>query len=764
MSAQSSARSKRRQSALFSSQGRPSLLPLPQIAISNITTSTPARGLQRHVPAPLPTPQPASAHPLSTPARGYDDNTTFFGFSPGAEAEETALLAVDYRSAGHERHHAQEEQMHDELFDDTAILEQRAFANRRTSHEGDQSSGGLGALIFSNLIAGGPARDALERLELGKRRDSDTSRRSEHVSPIKRNASFTVSTGGEYLVDYETDVRFGDELLEKVFNTATLSRDSPLDLAQNLNPITFYHADSTAHQAHTSTSLAELSSGATRRIASRSLEPHPDESERIQDSPTYISPANAQALTSPGARSGSIQDDEDEAGSASEEAGHPVQDQIEQHEDLSEQVATSAVDSPARPEPALPVSARPSPALEERRQARRLRRGLTASMVTLLSPVAEDRDREKSISRSRSMLAEAIEAQQLNLIAHVDVPITVSEPPMPENLCQEPEEELPRQWHSDFPDAVEPAGVPSSQPEPIIADQSTSNVSKPLPLASVLAASRSQPQSMNILATSAVSEPQAFQPTEAVTAPAQLITRPLANASTKPSHTVSRQTTSAVVSKQLARSSDKGEGPSYLRPTLSRSIQQRDALPAKRVLSTSQRKAVNSQSMTQKPTSLSAPRQSIASPQSQASIHAPSQPRAPSATVVASLHRSAAVEAKEDKRDENRKAARDNYRRLVAESRHDDSGQVEAHKNSLKRDQPSQRSASVPATVQEALNDRADDPGLTVPRGFAFNQTRKRLRQEDSALATTQPRIRRVVRPIVSTAPVVRKARRVSVY
>lgn len=764
MSAQSSARSKRRQSALFSSQGRPSLLPLPQLSISSITTSTPARGLKRHIPAPLPTPQHASIHLLSTPARVHDDNTTLFGFSPGAEADETALLAIDLRSAGHGHNNVQDEHLQDELFDDTAILEQRAFSNRRTSHEGDQSSGGLGALIFSNLIAGNQAQDALERLELGKRRDSDTSRRSEQVGTVKRNASFTLSTGGEYLVDYETDVRFGDDLAEEE-SSSPLKAEAVLghqaDWPQDPPSSLFNFSSSPFQPAHTPTSLATTSNSPHRRSVHSLSENHPSEAELQRELQESLLQKNSESFPQVLVADAAYPDPRQTAEQASTPGSEATARQV--HHDLTSQahetleVATTHVAvSPAHTSPAMPYTTRPSPALEERRQARRLRRGLTASMATLLSPVAEDRDREKSMSRSRSMLGEAIEAQQSQLL--------------PAQQHAEERQSTPTHPEHDTEAALR---NPVHSSRTIPAEPSSFNLSQPIPLASVLAASLSRdsvnparPMQDDTIPAPSISS-KTMQLSKHIEVPPMQV--PTASkrhnaVSKKPSQVTSNKTISTVVPRQHERSDGKREGPSYLKPTLSRSIQQREPVPAKREVSTFEQKVVRRDPVSRKPTIKQTSRPSIAVSLSKSPTHLPSSVRVPLAATRAPLQSSAGTAVKKSAKDLPTQATRD-ASHAPAEKVHKlaNEQQVERAQEPVDNVEAVRRGPPLSGIIPEDPKDGMDDAALTVPRGFAFAQPRKRVRQGDTApVVASQSKTRRIIRPILPVVPSVRKARRVS--
>lgn len=753
MSAQSSARSKRRQSALFSSKN---LLPVPQLSFSSITTSTPARGNQKHIPAPLPTPQPYAGRLLSTPVHAHNDNTSVFGFSPGAEADETALLAVDYRSISREGV-ASDQQLQDDLFEETAILEQRAFSNRRTSHEGDQSSGGLGALIFSNLIAGNQAHDALERLELGRRRDSENSRRSERISPFKRNASYTVSTGGEYLVDYETDVRFGDDLLDG-FGVGQSSPDSPETFPQpaSLSP---QITTSLFAKAHTPISL-QYSPAST---VSRAHQDPPE--EQAPQSPTRASRLNTDrtqdATLSPGpvVRTPPLQNNEESLHDDCQQDAVQIQ-YVQPYSHLE-----SPGRSPAGVHSTVYTPVDPSPSMAERRQARRALRGLTASMAILLSPVAEDRDREKSMSRSRSMLMEALEKSHLQGVEACQneaAPPTMSiqQDHAASTSTSEPQpEDLPAEERMMFTQLPPPT---SKHDEAISA--------KPIPLASVLEASLSQ---NSIRADASIGQSSIQVPS----VPPQL------DGASKNHHSSRRKATArhksgsaSLKSLSAAKPADPAlprrnrpevsrsasVGPSYLKPTLSRSIQQRESVSLKRSISASQTgQSVFKPVVRKTPGDRLGPGQpSKGMPSAQAAGPSSHRVRVACAPIPSSSEQRTASLAKERSVDDLfERRQRDGYRAPIITQPKDEvrrKAAVAERRSDLaeKMMQPEPKTALIPAHVS------TQDEALTVPRGFAFAQNkreRKRARPEEDRIGIASTVVPTSTRPIP-----VRKARRVS--
>lgn len=773
MSAQSSARSKRRQSALFSSK---SLLPLPQISISSIATSTPARGSQRQLPAPLPTPGPSQTHLLGTPARKQDDNTTFFGFSPGTEANETALLAVDYRSIGFEDV-GRNEQLEADTFDDTAILEQRAFADRRISNEGDQSLGGLGALIFSNLIAGNQPQEALERLELGKRRDGSTSRRSITLSPAKRNASFTLSTGGEYLVDYETDVRFGDDLQdlfdeaaeyatnkEKIFLDAVLppvtfgsspiprlyppssphvANDYPNRTAQSRQE-GILAADSLDHQQYTSSPVQHKFYTNTCERSS------PTACAEIRlpgkDEPAYT----AQALPPLGSSHGYI--------------------------DPSPAISSASV------HPTVPVSDEPSQAMAEKRLARRQRRGLTASMAVLLSPVAEDRDREKSLSRSRSMLREALEDPYLGDPAKEAGHPSVSHVQDHEDHAPESTHDKDAHFHpQEVVTQIQAASIWKGEPDDEChADQSpfpptgTDTIS-PVPLACILAASLPDVgRSANLSPASSIfTRPTASEPHPLITDEGQA----LAMTSLAKS-TVKQQKASGAAGSNLKRTAESvgrqnraapRDGPSYLKPTLRRSIQQRETVPLRRSVSLSKAKPAVKGAPVRRTAShtmvdhASRPLQPATGRKAQGSVSDRELVTSTSADTTAP--RVAIALSKKNSVDDLFERRQRDGGKASSRAREKGKGKELVEHQKFKR--PETNQAALPETSSQEPKDRLD-AGLTLPRGFSFAQSRParkpasedRTGRGEAALHGERAAGRSaVIRP---HAVAMRKARRVS--
>lgn len=780
MSAQSSARSKRRQSALFTSK---SLLPLPQLSISSIATSTPARANQKHTLAPLPTPQPPTARLLGTPARQQHDNTTFFGFSPGAEADETALLAVDYRSLGR-----REEQMQDELFDDTAILEEKAFANRRTSHEGDHSSGGLGALIFSNLIAGSQAHDALERLELGKRRDSDTSRRNDHASPLKRNASFTISTGGEYLVDYETDVRFGDDLQDLYDRTVEAS--PPTENAySNPPPPSFRFSSSPVASLHSPFVIQvskvaphqPMESDATQNTVQNQVVSSPslkDKSEYLQQDTTRVigGPLGPQAVRA----------DAEQVEEASQQVSADV--------DLSpsKQPALSPGISPASVHSAISTFAEPSPlpSMAEKRLARRMRRGLTSSMAILLSPVAEDRDREKSMSRSRSMLVEAIEAQFADLPAaeasqnmtithHIGPVRSPSEEALPP--ANEPANTSMQQGLVDE-EVLEPYRTEEKQQSPI----GGTSFTEPVPLASVLAASLVQrtlllpgsTQDLDVASAAASSSVTSkSRPAPIPSLPEGLIKHKIKpQPASKALEKVSSQSRVAKVPRSAS------DGPSYLKPTLCRSIQQREAVSFQRSTSSSRARPPVTSASQRRTASETLPhdiRQASEASTSRQHRQPPlRRARVVSAPIDVSVGGPPALIAKKRSVDDLfERRQRDGARTVTTNATIDKSkGKGKESEKVLKPQQT--RFTSGKQTTSSGLTENvykgAQDEALTVPRGFAFGssrrgETKKRSRSDLDTTHTVAPisferegAPQRAIEHAIQSVPI-RKARRVSI-
>lgn len=765
MSAQSSARSKRRQSALFSSHGRPSLLPLPQLSIHSVATSTPARGLQKHLPAPLPTPKAPVSRLLSTPAKGYDDNTTFFGFSPGVEANETALLAVDYRSAAGQHN----EQNGDDLFDDTAVLEERAFANRRTSHDGDTSTGGLGALIFSNLVAGGHTQDALERLELGKRRESSTSRNSEHTSPVKRNASFTVSIGGDYLVDYETDVRFGDDIYEKLRDNeadAEARKDEHESVRINLAPPSIQFTSSPAVRAYTPTSPDEsptdASPSAARHVQST------QSPRQLPGSPVPL-PSDTHSPLLPTSPARSVQ--------TSHTQGHVLHSGQKDVPDAREQQQQPYLpESPAKS--AVSASAEPSPTMAERRQARRLRRGLTASMAILLSPVAEDQDREKSISRSRSMLAETVESQ--SSMPHVLPPAVQEAPPRMTSQIETRREDhqvyttvlhfgQKEPVPADGPDLPEVQAELPHTSEHASGDNGRIASREPVSLASMLVASLSQSNidvtdhELDHAPVASSSKEIAKEPSGSRNSQFTAKSRQRAASASLPAHT------GPVIKKHIREpSNSQANAPSYLNPTLSRSIRQRQSaktrqtemsqrnsrIDASRAAKTVVKEVIHTTQPIRQPKQKTKP----PLPPRPIQTQKPADIPAPTARIVKKKSIDDLFERRQ--RDGARVPALEHPQNCTSSSMNGKGKEEQSRADEIHMR---------PVAHQATLNpcSAASDEALTVPRGFNFAAPRKRLRQESAAApgptsAPARVQVRRTTaQPETGKAPC-RKARRVS--
>lgn len=738
MSAQSSARSKRRQSALFSSK---SLLPLPQISISSIATSTPARGNQRQLPAPLPTPGPSEAHLLGTPARIQDGNATFFGFSPGVEANETALLAVDYRSIRREDD-ARDEQSHEDIFDDTAILEQRAFANRRCSNEGDQSLGGLGALIFSNLIAGNQAQEALERLELGRRRDGNTSRQSITLSPVRRNASFTLSTAGEYLVDYETDVRFGDDLQDVYDQAADASLDNKR-ISSNVPPASFDFRSSPIKSLYPSSSPHVVNKSILHMTTSRQenlVEHH------LDDQQSTLYPAES---TLGHSRAFSEAFQETSRPAIMEEMEVPGKDvfTVDQptHGPLSpgssrRTVEQSSAISPASVRSAISVPAEPSPTMAEKRLARRMRRGLTASMAVLLSPVAEDRDKEKSMSRSRSMLCEAVE-DQCSHRSHVEAETGHPSVQNHSDRTLHPPTEQDTQTHTeDAPANVQEFSIQQTESEngcnaeKHVPPPVSTEMAELIPLASLLTASvPNVDYSANLSAhgSSRVYAPPSDSlavPSEAVSA---VIHHPPKLALKRQSVKAASNPTPAVNLLKRQHTLTQKEGPSYLKPTLSRSIQQRDTVPLRRSVSLSSTQIVGNAASLRRTASHSVVRQA---PKPSQTTEIGREPLELSVDKKCVASTSGSVAASQSTAPVSKKHSVDDF----FERRQRDGGKVSIAMQGKGEGKESDRivhepqeprgpeagKTAVSSDVMQASRSTTDD-ALTIPRGFAFAHTRR---------------------------------------
>lgn len=418
MSSEASPYLSRRDSALRRSRRKSSLLPLPQITHS-FTTSTPARGLSRAIPAPLPTPQPTKAHLPSTLKYTEDvENSTFFAFpAAGSEEDETALLAIEFRRSGSEDNkQQQEDEIQDTLFESTLVLEQRAFANRKWGQDGDRSYIGLGALIFNNLVGNAQAKDALERLEHGNRRRSSNSNKASttvdaiQTSPYKRSASFGLSKAGETFVEYETDVRFGDDILGDHETSSSQSSSSPPPPVVHLPLLSLSSRNNIDTQQDNEVDLVLHDDPQTNRASSPEAVPS---SARVSSSPPEIDnpEANEWLTKKPETEAPDYMhsipavDHQEVASTTISELSESSSD-VEDVQVTPEETAYNQ-DSPAprASEHTLSIAetqvekvSKQVNALIARREARRMARGL--AVTSALSPVAEDRSKEKSLSRT----------------------------------------------------------------------------------------------------------------------------------------------------------------------------------------------------------------------------------------------------------------------------------------------------------------------------------------------------------------------------
>ena len=208
--------------------GRTSLLAPIQLP-AGFTTSTPARGpgLLSAMPAPLPTPQDRLPAMLQEEA-----DSTFFqavgANGGGDEAEETALLGLKYD--GHAAFDAQDtfiggQDQAAEVAETTIMLQQRAFATNNNNTNGS----GLGGKLFEMLMsqsqstqivpaASRAPQDVLLSIDLGnsqlgREKRLSTSPKKPRTSAARRNERSSIGPSGQSFVDFDTDVRFGDDLL-----------------------------------------------------------------------------------------------------------------------------------------------------------------------------------------------------------------------------------------------------------------------------------------------------------------------------------------------------------------------------------------------------------------------------------------------------------------------------------------------------------------------------------------------------------------------
>lgn len=214
-------------------------------ALPSITTSTPGRTAKVSfaAPDPMPTPVGASSATMLSMVREEDEKEVEEG-SEGDELHQeqeegitvfgeeddgvTMLMGVNFQPAGQAS--ALTQHNHTDIWDDTVELERRAFSDVNPF-----LGGHLGEKMFQLLVAPVDPLDALDRLDTGNttlRRSStnfnngsssmvmtttttpdlvDTSVRSRH-SPRKNERTF-VGAGGTSFIEYEQEVRFGDDLL-----------------------------------------------------------------------------------------------------------------------------------------------------------------------------------------------------------------------------------------------------------------------------------------------------------------------------------------------------------------------------------------------------------------------------------------------------------------------------------------------------------------------------------------------------------------------
>ena len=241
---------------------RDSLLGIPQIA-GGFTTSTPARsssnGQTYTLPAPMPTPQ------QQLPCLAEADST-FFN-AGGDDGEETALLGLNHNDA----HGAVmqdtfiEAGPHVEEPETTVMLQQRAFANNNNGM-------GLGGKLFDMLMTQSqplqeaplPSRgpqDVLLSIDLGNSQlgrekrlsRSPTKRRS---STARRNERSSIGPSGQSFVDFDTDVRFGDDLLGTGSKEATPEVDAVVEATKPLPASTSFGFSTRTSQAPSLSFLA----------------------------------------------------------------------------------------------------------------------------------------------------------------------------------------------------------------------------------------------------------------------------------------------------------------------------------------------------------------------------------------------------------------------------------------------------------------------------------------------------------------------------
>lgn len=222
-------RGQKRVSASASVTATVSALPVarrPSLQRAAFTTSTPARSngaLSAMPPAPLPT--PLDRLPVLSEA-----DSTFFRddkfVGGGDDNEETALMGLDYDI------HAENVQdtfigslvgqENQEIAETTAMLQQRAFAN-------NSLGAGLGGKLFEMLmsqsqsaqpvsVAIRPTQDVLHAIDLGnsqlgKDRRFSSPKKARISTTDRRNERSSIGPSGQGFIDFDTDVRFGDDLL-----------------------------------------------------------------------------------------------------------------------------------------------------------------------------------------------------------------------------------------------------------------------------------------------------------------------------------------------------------------------------------------------------------------------------------------------------------------------------------------------------------------------------------------------------------------------
>ena len=158
-------------------------------------TSTPARvNLLSSGPAPMPTP---AAHVAALSGLAEVSLSGAYGGK-----DDTQLLGLDFLA----------EQNNVLDYDDTVLLQQRAFGESSGMH-----GAGLGERLLEMLMDQGELRQqqqaVLQKMELGSSQIGRNRANTSRSSSTRRNEHVTLGPGGESFVDFELDVRFGDDLL-----------------------------------------------------------------------------------------------------------------------------------------------------------------------------------------------------------------------------------------------------------------------------------------------------------------------------------------------------------------------------------------------------------------------------------------------------------------------------------------------------------------------------------------------------------------------